>query len=155
MNLKTGLFKGTAGGSRGIVKRSWLEMEKQERRREGWGIGATSERWDPTDGGGQRMRNRVEPNILVFIPHEHLSSICHAPCRPQTDDLMPPRPISTLAIPKSTLFALSQAGYETTDELASSTPESLARGNTLSRITEQGRTFLMGIPSSPLGKIQS
>ena len=41
---------------------------------------------------------------------------------------MPPKPISTLALPRSTLFALSQAGYETTDELASSTPESLARG---------------------------
>ena len=65
---------------------------------------------------------------------------------------MPPRPISTLAIPKSTLFALSQAGYETTDELASSTPESLARGNQLSRITEHDRVFfLMGIPS-PLCK---
>lgn len=54
---------------------------------------------------------------------------------------MPPKPISTLAIPRSTLFALSQAGYETTDELASSTPESLARGNLFSRITERDRTF--------------
>ncbi|KAF9652649.1 hypothetical protein BDM02DRAFT_2549172 [Thelephora ganbajun] len=40
---------------------------------------------------------------------------------------MSPKSISTLALPRSTLFALSQAGYETTDELASSTPENLAR----------------------------
>ena len=148
-----------------IIRRHWVrftrhrekELARDGEAREGErrGIRATSERWDPTDGSGQRMRNRVEPIILVFIPHEHLTSIYHASCRPQRNDLMPPRPISTLAIPKSTLLALSQAGYETTDELASSTPESLARGNTLSRITEQGRTFLMGIPSSPLGKIQS
>ena len=53
------------------------EAREEER---GGGIRATSERWDPTDGGGQRMRNQVEPIILVFIPHEQLSSIFTLPC---------------------------------------------------------------------------
>lgn len=94
------------------------------------------------------MRKRLEPIIPVFIQRvASLLDLSRFLPAAQRDDLMPPRPISTLAIPKSTLFALSQAGYETTDELASSTPESLARGNTFSRITEQGHTFLMGILS--------
>ena len=41
---------------------------------------------------------------------------------------MSSKSISTLALPRSTLLALSQAGYETTDELASTTAEGLARG---------------------------
>ena len=41
---------------------------------------------------------------------------------------MSSKSIATLALPSSTLLALSQAGYETTDELASSTAEGLARG---------------------------
>jgi len=52
---------------------------------------------------------------------------------------MSPRSISTLALPRSTLFALSQAGYETTDELASSTPESLAKG----KPDRRSRDFLL------------
>lgn len=62
---------------------------------------------------------------------------------------MSPKSISSLALPRSTLFALSQAGYETTDELASSTPENLARGKSaLSDQQSMGHSFLMGILSS-------
>ena len=139
MNLKTALFWfwGTVGGSRFIVKRNWLEMEKQERGKErGGGIRATSQRWTVVDRGqGPDLKSNQS---FQFLYQPFLSSIHHHTSLPavESDNLMSPKPISTLAIPRSTLFALSQAGYETTDELASSTPEGLARGNPL--FSDQG-----------------
>ena len=50
------------------------EARGRKREREEGEIRATSQRWDwyPTDGSGQRTRNQVEPNILVFIPQPSL-----------------------------------------------------------------------------------
>ena len=107
----------------------------------------------PTDGCGQRTKNRVERTNRVFIPQPtSLSDLSHFSLPAGEEYIlflkMSPKPISTLGLPRSTLLALSQAGYETTDELASSTPESLARGKSVcpgDRRTSD--RFLMGIPS--------
>lgn len=42
---------------------------------------------------------------------------------------MSKRPLHTLPLPPATLAALTRAGYETSDDLAASTPEELARGS--------------------------
>lgn len=120
------------GDSRIIVKRG-AEVTRDGKAREGE-RGNTCDELAvglayPTDGSGQRMRNQVEPTVLVFIPQPPSPRSITLPAgRRGILIRMPSRSISTLALPRSTLLALSQAGYETTDELASSTPENLARG---------------------------
>lgn len=141
------------GGSRIIAKRKTeltRDGEARERERENEREGPAAGSVCPTDGCGQRTRDQVEPKIPVFIPQPSSPRSITLAGRPRGIPLrMSPKPISTLALPRSTLFALSQAGYETTDELASSTPEGLAKGKPV--FPDQwwrGHTFLMGILSS-------
>ena len=142
------------GNSRVIVnRRYWLEMEKQERERRG--ASATSPpriQLTVEDRGWKTKLN--QPFELLYHLNQLLSSIYHTSCRPQRAIIllvqMAPKPISTLALPRSTLLALSQAGYETTDELASASPESLAKGKSASpEHRGRGCTFLMGVISCP------
>ena len=117
-------------------------MEKQERGREGPGAtGQQRIQLAVVDRGQETKLNQQ----FEFLYHNHpLFSITLLTSVRGTLGYsfvrMSPKPISALALPRSTLLALSQAGYETTDELALSTPESLARGKSVCPTVGKGTT---------------
>ena len=132
-----------------------LEMEKQEREgereRERRGVLV---RLAVVDRGRENKSNQK----IWFLYHNHHSRWTVTPAgraRGIVSSLvrMSSKSISTLALPRSTLLALSQAGYETTDELVSSTAEGLARGKPIRG--PGARRVSNGDILASVGKIQS